>query len=58
MVHERAEIPLDLLAVHTAVDVQNERLILPHGLEDLQEALLPGVVRFLLLERAARVFQT
>ena len=58
MVHGRAEIPLDLLAVHTVVDVQNERLILPHGPEDLQEALLPGVVRFLLLERAARVLQT
>ena len=58
VVGQLVEIVLHLLPADGAIDVQNEGLILLHGLEDLQKALLPRLIGLFARQSAAGVLLT
>lgn len=56
MVGQGAKILFHLLSVHTAVDIHNKRLVLPGGVEDLNQSFLPCVMALVFFERFTGVF--
>ena len=55
VVGDAVEVVFHLLAADGAVDIEDKGLVVLHGLEDLQQSLLPRFVGFFAREGAARV---
>ena len=46
IIHDTIEILFDLLTADMSIDIQDEGLVFPDGIKDIQKSLLPGAIGF------------